>query len=299
MPTHEAIVDNLIPKQVEKPIPVRTVSTKHIKPAPIEIAGQPLTNNNPAAESAPKTEESVRLSPQLTALARKEQAYRQKEQALKQREKELEAKLQEAEKFQALKEKFGSKDFSEAEALGLSYEDYTKYVLEKQGGENPQDLVNKKLEAEIEAIKKRDEESAATRYEETVAEYKKEIAKAVGENPEFSSVKELNKEDAVLQLILDAFEEDDEELSVADACKQIEDYLVDFGKKFTSLPKLKPKEEPVPEKVLPRPNLGKTLTNNMTASSDKQPQKSLQHLSEAERYAEARRRVLERREKGK
>lgn len=298
MPTQQAIVDNLIPKQVEKPIPVRTVSTRYAKPES-KIAGQQIIDSSPVAEST-KTEESVRLSPQLTALARKEQAFRQKEQALKDREKELEAKLAEATKFESLKTKLSAKDFSEAEALGLSYEDYTKYVLEKQGGENPQETKIKALEAKIEALEKGTEESAASRYEETVSEYKKEIARTVSENPDFSSVKGLKREDAVLQLILDAFEEDDEEISVTEACKQIEEYLVEKGNEFTSLPKFKKTEtaQPAQQKELPRPMVGKTLTNNMTVTSEKAPQKSLQHLSEAERYAEARRRVLERREKG-
>ncbi len=301
MPTREAIVDNIIPKQVEKPIPTRTVTTKFQRAEP-KIAGQPITNSNPtAADSAGKTEESVRLSPQLSALARKEQAFRQRELALKEREKALEAKLVDGEKFNSLKTKMTAKDYSEAEALGLSYEEYTKYVLEKQNGEDPQATAIKELKAEIAALKKGSEESAASQYEETIAEYKKEIAKAVSENPDFSSVKELGREDAVLQLITDSLEEDGIELTVFEAAKLVEDKLVEFGEKFSSLPKIKKaKTEVEPEqRALPRPTLGKTLTNDMTVSSEKQPYKSLQHLSEAERYAEARRRVLERREKGK
>jgi len=296
MPTREAIVDNIIPHQAEKPIPVRTVSTRSQRPT--EIAGQPITNNSPAAESAPVTEESVRLSPQLSALARKEQAFRQREQALKEREKSIEAKLANAEKFEALKAKMSSKDFSEAEALGLSYEDYTKYVLEKQGGEDPLQAKISALEAKLESIEKGTEESAANQFEETVAEYKKEISKLVSDNPEYSSIKELKREDAVLQVILDAFEADGEELTVNEAAQQVEDYLVEYGKRFTSLPKFKTEVEPE-ERVLPRPVVGKTLTNDMTVGSEKRPLKSLQFLSEAERYAEARRRVLERQEKGR
>lgn len=304
MPTQEAIVDNIIPKQVEKPIPVRTVSTKAMSLAS-KIAGQPITNNSLVAESA-TPEESVRLAPQLTAIARKEQAFRQREQALKEREKQIEARLAEADKFDNLKAKMSSKDFSEAEALGLSYEEYTKYILDKQTDENPQDIKLKALEAEIAALKKGSEESAASQYEETIAEYRKEIGKSLLNNPEFSSVKNLESingvkgEDAVMQLILDSFEQDDVELSVDDACKQIEDYVTDFGKKFNALPKFKTESQEVeiPKKELPRPMVGKTLTNDMTAGSDKRPFKSLQHLSENERYAEARRRVLERRQKG-
>lgn len=307
MPTREAIVDNIIPKQVEKPIPTRTVTTRAQKVEP-KIAGQPLTNNSPAAESpSAAPEESVRLSPQLSALARKEQAFRQREQALKEREKAIEAKLADAEKFEQLKSKLSAKDYSEAEALGLNYEDYVKYVLEKQGGEDPVQAEIKRLNAEIESLKKGSEESADAQYEETLAEYRKEISKAITTIPEFSSIKELENitgqkgEEAVLQLIVDAFEEDNEELTVAEACQQVEEYVVGLGKKFTSLSKLKPQETPEevePVKTLPRPMVGKTLTNDMTVSSEKRPFKSLQHLSEAERYAEARRRVLERRAKG-
>ena len=121
MPTHQAIVDTNVPKPVEKPIPTRTVTTRHTMIEP-KIAGQPITDSSPAAESAP-AEESVKLSPQLTALARKEQAFRQREQALKDRERQLEAELEEAKKYKALQEKLKSKDFSEAEAMGLTYED--------------------------------------------------------------------------------------------------------------------------------------------------------------------------------
>jgi hypothetical protein len=303
MPTHETIAAPIAPQQIEKPIPVRTVTTRS-RPVESKSAGQPLTTNSPAAESATPVE-SVRLSAQVTAIARKEQAYRERELALKEREKAIEAKLAGADQFEQLKAKMSAKDFSEAEALGLNYEEYTKYILEKQGGEDPIQAELKALRAEIAAQKQSQEESAANQYEETVAEYKKEIGKAVASDPEFSSIKELEGitgvkgEDAVLQLILDAFNEDNEELSVADACQQIEDYVVGFGKKFSALSKLKPREEEAaPERTLPRPVVGKTLTNDMTVNSEKRPFKSLQYLSEAERYAEARRRVMERQQKG-
>lgn len=304
MPTQEAISDSIIPKTIDKPIPTRTVQTR-ARPLP-QVTGQPVISNSATEESVATPEESVKLSPQLTALARKEQAYRQKEQALKEREKLVEAKLLEAEKFETLKQKISAKDFSEAEALGLNYEDYVKFQLDKQGEIDPRDTAIKELKAEIDAIKKGSEESAASLYEETIAEYQKEISKAVTSDPRFSSVKELEGitgvkgEQAVLQLILDAFEEDEEQLSVQDAAQAIEDYVMSFGQKFTTLSKLKQAtpEVETPQRVLPRPMVGTTLTNDMTAGSDKRPYKSLQKLSEAERYAEARRRVLERRQKG-
>lgn len=298
MPTREAIVDTIIPKEIEKPIPVRTISTRTQKPnihANLQENGnQPVTNRSDSAAVSAIPEESVKLSPQLSALARKEQAFRQREQALAQREKDLEAKLAEAEQYGQLKTKMASKDYSEAEKLGLNYEEYVQYKLKQSEGEDPNAAKFKSIEEELKAMKKGQEEKANQEYEETVSEYRKEIASLIASNPDFSSVKELKREDAVLQLILDSWEEDGEELSVEQAAKDIEDFLIDQGKKFSNLPKLKPVEE---ERKLPPPKPSvKTLTNQMQPTANSQPQKSLQHLSESERYAEARRRVMARRQ---
>lgn len=292
MPKLEAIVDTMIPREVEKPIPTRSVTTR----SPMQLKqnqDQASTIKTALVADSTPAAESVRLSPQLSALARKEQATRQKEKALLEREKALEAKLAKAERFEKLETTLTNKDYSEMEALGLNYEDYVKYVLGKQENKNPQDEKLSALEAEIAALKKSTEENQDEQYNATVAEYRKEIGKLISSDPEFSSVKTLKREEAVLQLILDSFEEDDIQMSVEEAAKLVEEYSVEEAKMFTELPKLKTQE---PErKQLPRPMTTKTLTNDMTAGSNSRPLKSLQHLSESERYAEARRRVEERR----
>lgn len=292
MPTLQPIEATMIPKTVEKPIPTVTVTTRpHIKPQITTNSGQQqITETTGVAESTPKTEESVRLSPQLSAIARKEQAFRQREQAFKDREKAMEADLADAAKYKQLKTKMSAKDYSDMEELGLTYEQYTQHVLNKQEGEDPKEKRIQELEARLQSHEKNLEETTANQYVETVAEYKKEISKLVSENPEFSTVKGFNREDAVLQVILDAFEKDGEELTVAEACKEVEQYLEQVGNTFSSLPKFKKEAEP--QRVLPRPVVGKTLTNNMNAGSDsKAPLKPLYQMSEADRYAEARRRV--------
>ncbi len=303
MPTKEAIVNTTLPQDVPKPIPVRVISTRTVQkvkdPAPAaQNADQGNTVRSEAADSA-TTADSVKLSPQLSALARKEQAFRQRELALKQREKDLEAKLAKGDQYDQLTTKLTAKDFSEAEKLGLDYDAYTKYKLDQQAGEDPQAQKLAALEAEIQALKKGQEESAAQSYEEVVASYRKEISASVANNPEFSSIKELKAEAHVLQLILDSFEEDKVEMTVEDACKDIENAFVEQAKKFSALPKFKPATPAVEEKkTLPPPKPAvNTLTNNMAASTaETKPLKPLQYLSESERYAEARRRVLARRQ---
>lgn len=294
MPTQQPIVNTMIPREVEKPIPTRTVTTKAQN---INQPGNSVVS--PAAVSAAPAE-SVKLSPQLSALARKEQALRQERAAFLEEKKSLEARLAEAEKYSQLKSKLESKDFSQMEELGLTYEEFTKYLLDKQNGEDPNAQKFKTLEDELQAVKKAQEDKAAQEYEETVAEYQKEIAKLVESSSDFPATKKAKKEDAVLKLILDSWEEDGEELTVEQACKDVEEFLKQEAKNWASLieePKVSGAAGPGP---LPPPRVGsRTLTQNMQPPSGQQvPAKSLQHLSESERYAEARRRVEARRQQG-
>lgn len=295
MPTHEAIQATLIPKAPEAPIPVRTVSTK---PARLQPVAQNTTQQTPgetiAAESAPVAE-SITLSPQASAKARQEQAYRQREAVLKQREADLELKLKDAEQFAQLKAKLASKDFKAAEELGINYDDYTAYQMAKQEGEPSEEVkAVKALQSEVESLKKGQEEKAAKEYDSTVAAYRKEITALVAADPEFSSIKELGHEESVLQLILDSWEEDSTEMTVAEAAKDIETYLVEEATKMANLTKVRPK---VDERKLPLPKPGlKTLTQQVSVGATPPNTKPLSQMSDSERYAEARRRALAKRE---
>ncbi len=297
MPIREAIVDSVIPHKVEAPIPVRTVSTRSPRPTPpgetVRDQADTLRDKVVGADS-PASADSVRLSPQLSALARKEQAYRQREQALKAREKEIESKLADAEKFSQLKAKISSKDYSEAEALGLDYEGYTKYLLDKQNGEKPENLAFKALEDRVSALSKSQEETATAQFEATVSEYRKEISTFVDANAEFSGLKKPENQKAVLQLILDTFEKDGEELTIEQAAKDVKAYLAAQAKELEIFLEKKPEPAVEEKRALPPPSKSglKTLTQQVTAGASAAPLKSLQHMTESERYVEARRRAL-------
>lgn len=301
MPTNQPIVaTTAMPQEVAKPLPVRTVVTRAaIRP---NINQPPTNEGKPAADSA--TTESVKLSPQLTALARKEQAFRQREQTFKAREKELEEKLAKADKYSQLEAKLKEKDFSEAETLGLNYEEYTKYLLQKNAGEDEATTRMKALEAEIQSLKKGQEENADKEYEATVADYRREIDR-LSETPDFLVLKKFEEEgadgkkfsgvDVALQMIIDSSMEDGESVTVEEAVKLTRDLLKERAKRAAALLE-EPKAEAAAEEPAPKPAM-RTLNQTMQPSGiEKRPHKSLQHMSEAERYAEARRRVLERRQ---
>ena len=172
------------------------------------------------AEAAPAAEETVQLSPKISALARKEQAMRRKEAELRQRERQLEARLADGDKFKTLKEKLAAKDYSAAEELGLSHEEYTQHLLKKQELEDPATARYQKLEEEIAAMKAAQADSAVKEYQANQALWKAEISKVVAASDDFSSIRELKAEEIVLQHINDSFEEDGIELSAEEAAKK-------------------------------------------------------------------------------
>jgi hypothetical protein len=244
----------------------------------------------PVAEVPP--EESVTLSPKVSAIARKEAALRQREKELKEKDRTFAEKMADAEKYQQLKAKLAAKDYSAAEELGLTYDEYVKHELNKEAAKDPATERVAQLEEKLTALQKAQEENVVKEYQANQNLWKQEIVKTVKENDEFSTVRELGAEDIVLQHINDSFEEDNIELTVEQAAKDIEDALLARAEKFASVSKIKNK---VPEnKVLGAPKTSKvsTITQNMTTTPKTVATSKPFHLmSESEQIAEAIRRV--------
>lgn len=307
MPVHESIAPTNIAKPVERAIPTRVQSTRS-QPRPQNLNQPVKTEGAGSEESTPA--ESVRLSPQVTALARAEQKQRHRELELKKREEALEARLADADKYSQLKTKLDAKDYSAAEELGMTYEDHTKYLIDKQSSEDPQAQAYKALEKEVQDLKKGQEERAAEEYEGQVAEYRTALKSLAESTPEFMRVhkfkedgpegKEITGTDVALQFILDEFEEE-REVTLEEALKVTDSYLKERAQKWAALIEEPKAEVEAAPKTLPPPKQGsRTLTQQMQPSGDTpRPQKSYQHMSEEERYAEARRRVIERQQQGR
>ena len=256
------------------------------------------------SEEKPTEPKAVTLSPQLTALARKEQAFRKQEQAFKAQQEafkaqqaEFETQKSEYAQYAKLKDRLSSEDYAVLDELGVSYEKWTNHLLNKP--ETP--AANPKidaLETEVKTLRqKQDEqerkakEQVDKQYEATVKQYRNEIKDLVTKDPEFDSVKSLKAEDHVLQHILDTFNEDGEVLSVEEACKEVEEILVEDALAMSKLKKVQEKTrpvEPTKEKTLPPPQKQtiKTLTNTVAPTTTKTfPQ--FQHMSPQQRIAQA------------
>lgn len=266
----------------------------------MSITGSPLVKpdvkQEPTTEAAtePSEEETVTLSPKVTALARKEAAQRQREIALKRREQDLADKLKKAERFDQLQAKFQAKDYSAAEEMGMTHEEYTNYLIQKQESADPKEERYLRLEKQLADLKKQQEEVEVKDYQANQTLWKAEISRVITEKAEeFSTIKELKAEDIVLKHINDSFDEDGTELTAEEAAKEIEAALFERAEKFASVSKVRSKLGEAP-KVLGAPKTSpKTITQDMTVTSTKSVRKPFHLMSEAEQIAEAYRRVQE------
>ncbi len=253
------------------------------------LSGAPaeeIRQEKPSEETQPK---EVTLSPQLTALARKEAKFRQQEQAFKAEQAKLEAERAEIATIKDIKAKLAAKDYSILDEMGVSYEEWTNYLINKGESAKPEVQAIKKLEDEIKSIKTANEQQVSKQYEATVNQYKRDIKNTVDSNPEFDSIKARAAEEHVLQHILDTFNEDGEILSVDQACKEVESAILEEAEEFLKLSKIQAKSKQVePVKTLPPPRTGlRTLTNQVTQATPSAPRNQFQHLSPKERIAQA------------
>jgi hypothetical protein len=262
----------------------------------------PVEEQPTITEESKAVEPGISLSPQMAALARKEQKFRQQEQALKAKEKALEDRLTKIAELEALEKKLKAKDYSGLENL-VDYNDYTNYIIEKSEKVTPEQEALKKLDAKVEAVTKQQQDNLDKQFKYAVEQRRQEVKALVTSNPEYSAIKELDQSEAVVQHILDTWEHDSVELSPEQAAKEVEEVLLERAKKWSSLSKLKPAEpktEPEGKQLPPlKPGPVKTLTNSMQATGEiKRPNKSFEHMSDRERWAEARRRAEEKMKKG-
>lgn len=290
-------IDQPIIMREEREVTPRRSSglAKTASPLPIQSGQQVIKSERVATEEPVTPAETVALSPQMAALARKEQKFRREQQDLKAKEEALEKDRAEIAELKALKAKLEAKDYSGIENL-VKYDDYTKYLIEKTESLTPEQQALKQLASEVNEVKQAQKDDVSKRFEAAVQERRKAVVQLVETNEDYSSIKELKMQEAVVQHILDTWEHDGIDLSPEEAAKEVEKELLDRAGQWSALSKLKSKTDPVDEKKqLPPLKAGiKTLTNNMTVSGEiKRPVKSFQFMNDSERYAEARRRAEE------
>lgn len=259
-------------------------------------ASQPVIADSAAAVAEPAAPSggSLPLSPQLAALARKEQKFRQEQQAFKAKAAALETERQEIADLKALKAKLAAGDYSEAEKF-IDYEKFTQAKL----GKDPKSEELEALRSDIAKLKADQEKDVEDRFKSAVNQRRVAVKELVAKSDEFKAIKAKKAEEAVVQHILDTWENEEVDLSPEEAAKEIETELRSRAKEWAALVGEEKKETQVEvaadKKELPplKPAM-KTLTNNMAATGEiKRPTKPLHLMTDTERYQEAYRRAQE------
>jgi vacuolar-type H+-ATPase subunit I/STV1 len=260
---------------------------------PQQVTQDPSKTGQPGTTEETTAQGAVTLSPQLTALARKQQRLQQEIQA--QRDKESEWAKKEADYVpkSSIKAKAQQNAVEALADIGLTYEELTNLLLSQQQGDDPIQGTVKALQAEIQQIKSTQEQNVSKQYEATVAQYRGEIDSLIASDDAFITIREEGRADAVLQHILDTFEEDPSKvLTVEQASKEIEEFLVEEAEKKLSLTKVKakltPQETKPAEKTLPPTKAAppRTLTQQVETTPTR-TYNQFQHLSMKERIAHA------------
>lgn len=261
----------------------------------------------PAKAADPATDP---LSKHYSALARKEKqlrakvqeqdaAMRTREEAMAAREAAIKAKEQEYETGYIRKDSLKADPFSSLQEAGLTYDQLTEMALQ-----NPQDArlnaavdkVRTEVQAQIKAM--RDEQEKANKaaqdertnqYKQAVEEIRTETKRLVYTDPEFETIKAANAVDDVVDLIEQTFKEDKILLTVQEAAKQVEDYLVEEAVKIAKLKKIQSRLHPKQESTA----AAASPTQAVEASTPKQPQmKTLTNAVGANRPLSAKERAI-------
>lgn len=244
-----------------------------------------------------KAVEEEPISSQYAVLARKEKALRQRDQQLRAREAAI--KTQEDASKAALappkpafdESKYISKDrlledtFGALSELGLTYDQLTERALNAPKSEdlaitNELKALREELKAikgETENTKKSIQDQQTQSYQQAVAQIRNEAKNLVDHNPDFETIKETSSIGDVVDLIEQTFKEDGILLTVEEAARQVEDYLVEEAMKITKIKKIQQRMQaaapkPTPTAAVqestsqPKQQQLKTLTNSVGTS---------------------------------
>lgn len=248
-----------------------------------------------ARESLEETrapEETVRLSPQMALIAKREQKFRLQQQEFEKKRSLLAQKEAEIAQFVQMKQKLEAKDYSALDGL-VEYDEYSQYKLNRLNGTDPTQEELRKLSAKTNELEKSMQDNVTKQFEAAVDERRTAARELVESTPDYPKIKKAKAHEVVVQHILDTWENDNQELSIKQAAKEVEEILSERAKQWASLIE---EEKPLEEKKnLPPLKQGlKTLTNQVIAREGNRPApKSLYHMSDSERWAEARRRAEE------
>jgi hypothetical protein len=246
----------------------------------------------------PKASEKPQVDPAITAqyakIARQEQALRAKaqaqeaklrarEEALAAREAQLTAPSQQPQGY--------SRDDIKSRALdilaesGVSYEELTQQIINQQPRDPRVSAEMEALKAEIKALRDANEKTVKTiedrekqTYTTAISQLTSEATSLVNSDPEFETIKATGSVKDVIELIEQTLQEEGRIMTVEEACRETEEYLLEqlvgYSSKIQKIQKRLQAGQPKTQVEQPKtqaeqtkqPQPMKTLTNATSSS---------------------------------
>lgn len=224
----------------------------------------PVGLSEAVVESTPEATQA--LSPQYTALAKRERALRKLNEEIKQRESAFKAQSASSISLEDLK-----KDpFGALNKAGVTYEQLTQ--LPAAESQDPLQAKIEALEAKLESFDKRSSERDTQDYAQAIKVIEGDATLLVNSDPAFETIKATGNVKEVVRLIEKIYETEGTILDVTEAAKMVEEKLAENVIKqyqtFGSLKKVQAKLNPPVDQALQQSqpqSSGKTLTNAMGA----------------------------------
>lgn len=255
---------------------VKTISQPQIRQEDMvkgEQGSEPPKEATASAETDP-------LSPKLAILAKREKLLRSREAEIKAKEDALKAKEAEYQSSYIPKTRLKDAAYEAFRAGELSYDELTQQMLQQPQAEvdpviRELKATQEKLLAKIDALENGNKEQQSKEYQQALTQLGHDVKTTLSGNQDYELINSLGMHAKVVDLIRDTFEQEERIMSIEDAAKEIEEYLLEEAMKVTSVGKVKAKltpQEPVEDKpeTKQQPNQQqpamRTLTNQVSAS---------------------------------
>jgi hypothetical protein len=249
--------------------------------------GAPDTSGDEVTQAPAKTEENP-LSSQYANLARKEKALRAQISQFKAEQERFKLEQSNVKAPSFDESKYVPRDRIKSEYMevlaeeGVSYDDiYQRALSQSQIQTDPAvKAAIAELRAETKAAKdaaaatqKAYEDSQKQSYQQALNQIRNEVKQLAYASPEFEMIKATNSTSDVVELIEQTFQKDGVLLTVEEACKSVEEYLLEEATKLSKIKKLQQRlSQPAPAQAGATQAMNQkqpqqtTLSNSMTST---------------------------------
>ncbi len=265
--------------QQTQPKPIVKVNTQAAPDAPILEQPEPkapvtpeLTSQSDSPEEL-SSEASKLLSPEHTALARKEKAMRDREKDLQAKEAALEQRIKTAvdEALGGYKTRLKLAPLDVLNEEGLTYDQLVEQAVNQPDPETR--TFQSKLDKLEQTVSKQQEEAQKrdqAQRDSAINQIRHNVKSLVNSDEAFETIKGTDNYEDVVNKIVTTFDETGLMMSIEDAAKEVEEELFQEAIKIASLNKVKNKLTPqAVQETKPQSTEKqqiKTITNNMSTS---------------------------------